>query len=78
MGVTMKFRWIGRLDPDQKLFRACSILWGRNGRDPGHRKRLSVSVRPALFHFRMEVDGWRVTVAGLRLHYKHHPLGVLV
>lgn len=74
----MKFRWIGRLDRDQKLIRLCSILWGKTPREGGHRNRLSISVRPALFHFRCEVDGWRVTVAGLRLHLKRHPLGVLV
>jgi len=74
----MKFRWIGRLDRQQKLVRLGSFLWGTHPADAGHRNRLSLSVRPALFHFSREVDGWRVTVAGVRLHMKRHPRGSLV
>jgi len=74
----MKFRWIGRLDRQQKLIRLGSFLWGIHLNDPGHRNRLSVSVRPTVFHFRREVDGWFVTVAGVRLHMKRHPRGSLV
>lgn len=74
----MKFRWIRRLDSQQKIFRVGSFLWGNHANDPGYCNRLSVSVRPAVFHFRREVDGWFVTVAGVRLHMKRHPRGMLV
>ena len=50
----MKFRWIGRLDRQQKLVRLGSFLWGTHPADAGHRNRLSLSVRPALFHFSRE------------------------
>jgi hypothetical protein len=74
----MKIRWIGRYDPTCRMLRLMRILWGRHPRDPGHQNAISTAVRPALWSFHRECDGWLLTVLGVRLHYKRHPRGVLV
>lgn len=79
----MKFRWINRYEPGRRLIRLCSVLWGKEAGDPGHRRRLSVSLHPVLFRFHRECGArdygaWSLTILGLRLHYKTRPHGVLV
>ena len=74
----MTFRWIGRRDPQQRLVRVCSLLWGAHPQDGGHKHRLSVSIKARVFGFWRERDAWFLTVAGIRLHYKSGPRGVLV
>jgi hypothetical protein len=73
----MKIRPIMRLDPRNKVLRVCSVLWDGHNEEPGYRARLSVALRPALFSFWRERDGWFLTVAGLRMHFRRHPFGGL-
>ena len=71
-------RWVWRVDPDRKMVRVARVLWGRAPHEPGHKNRLSLALRPALWHSRREFDGWSLTLCGVRLHLKRHPLGVMV
>ena len=74
----MKVRWIGRFDPNMRLLRLASFLWGTHPRDGGHRHRLSLALRPAWWERRVERDGWLLTVFGVRLHHQSHPRGTFV
>lgn len=74
----MKFRWLGRWNRAQRLYRMFSVLWGTDPRDAGYMRRLSVSLRPALFSFHREFRAWFLTVAGVRLHFKSDTRGTLV
>lgn len=66
----MTFRLILRYDPPNRLLRLCRWTWrvGTMGRG-GYSAKFTVGLRPALFAFARDLDGWRLTIMGIRLHY---------
>lgn len=65
-----------RYDSHNKLFRVGSLLWDKSR--PGHRYKLTLGLRAKWFVWAPQHDGFFVVLAGVRLHFKHHPYGGLV
>lgn len=70
------FKSVMRYDPNARLLRVCR--WGGNVFDSARSKfdsgffyswKFSIGLRPSLFNWRRELDGWLLTVFGIRLHY---------
>lgn len=67
----VRVRWIGRYDPGNRLLRLVRVMWehGQAG-NGGYSVKLSLGLCPTLFRWLREGDGWLLTVAGIRLHYR--------
>jgi len=68
----MRVRWIGTYDPPNRLIRLIRCLWthGTVGDGKGYSAKFTIGLRPRLFMWRRESDGWLLTLFGLRLHHK--------
>lgn len=67
----MKLQPVMRSDPDARLFRVARLVWDRGtvGDGTGYSVKLSVALAPRLFRFRRELEGWILTLFGVRVHY---------
>ena len=67
----MKLKWVGRYDPSNRLLRIARLIYERGvvGDGKGYSAKFSVGLRPTLFMWRRESDGWLLTILGLRLHH---------
>ena len=65
-----RVKWVGRLDRGNRLLRLFRVMWsvGQVGDGKGYSAKFSVGLRPTLFRWRREGDGWLLTVLGIRLH----------
>lgn len=74
----MAFKFIGRYSPPERLLRLARFVWqtGKVGDGSGYSSKFTLGLRPALFGFRREWDGWLLTVCGLRLHYQRSYGGI--
>lgn len=78
---SMRLRLFWRYDPTMCMVRLGRIVWqnsvaGELVGQGGYSCKLSLALRPALFSFYRDYDGWRLTLAGLRLHFKRSYGGV--
>lgn len=75
-------RWkrVMRYDPGNRLLRIGRVMWERGtvGDGQGYSVKLSLGLRPTLFRWLREGDGWLLTVAGVRLHYRRSYGGRIV
>lgn len=60
------FTWDGR------LARLLRITWNRGtpGDGVGYSCKLTLALRPSFYSWHREGDGWLLTIAGFRLHYR--------
>lgn len=73
-------RFVLRPARRERLFRVARAVWQRGvvGDGRGYSSSVSLALRPALFSWRKEWDGWLLTVAGVRLHYQRSYGGIQV
>ena len=75
----MKIKTVLRYDPSNRLLRLARLMWQRGSvGNGGYSAKLSVGLRPALFAFHRDWDGWRIIVAGIRVHFQKSFGGVFV
>lgn len=67
---SLKAKWVGRYDPSNRLLRVGRIMWQRGtvGDGQGYSAKLSIGLRPTLFRWHRETNGWLLTAAGVRVH----------
>ena len=67
-----RVKWVGRWDAGNQLLRLCRVMWtvGQPGDGKGHSVKMSLGLRPSLFRWCRENDGWLLTVLGVRLHLR--------
>jgi hypothetical protein len=73
---TAPYRWFvklfARYSPPERMIRLGRVVWAVGegpGTGKGYSAKLSLALRPSLFGFRRECDGWIATAFGFRLHY---------
>jgi hypothetical protein len=68
----LRFKRVMRCDSRQRMLRLCRWVWQRGvvGDGQGYSSKLSLALRPAPLSWHKERDGWLLTVAGVRVHYK--------
>lgn len=68
----VRFKWVIRYDPGNRLLRIGRVMWERGtvGDGQGYSVKLSLGLRPTLFRWRREGDGWLLTVLGVRPHLR--------
>lgn len=70
-GGRMKIKSVFRYDRESSMLRLFRIVGERGSTGfGGYSWKLSAALRPALFRFNRELEGWILTVLGLRIHYK--------
>ena len=60
-----RFRYVGCYDRFAGLVRACRWI-GTDGTC-----KLTLAIRPSLFHFHREQRAWFLAILGVRLHYRY-------
>jgi hypothetical protein len=73
-------RFVLRRDRHACLFRVARAVWQRGvvGDGRGYSSSVSLALRPSLFSWRKEWNGWILTIVGVRLHYRRDYGGVQV
>lgn len=69
----MTLKRVFRYDSSNRLLRLFRVIWDGPELSRGGwpvSKKLSVGLRPTLFRWRREDDGWLLTVLGLRVRYR--------
>lgn len=76
----MNIKPIMRYDPSNRMLRLARLMWqrGKVGDGVGYSAKLSIGLRPAIFAFHRDWDGWRLTVLGVRLHHQRSYGGIFV
>lgn len=65
----MTIKRVMRYDPTQKKLRLFRLLWRRGAPGLPDSAKLSVSLVPCIFGWAREWSGWRITLAGVQIHY---------
>lgn len=81
MGKSKSLRWIGRIDPRERIVRLWRLTWwkGTPGYDGGHSTKFTLALSAKPFGFSRGWREWILTVFCLRLHWQRsyggaHPL----
>ena len=76
---SLSARWVGRLDPNFRLFRVARIVWQRGcvGDGHGYSVKLTFGLRPKLFQWNRGWHDWALTIVGIRVHYARSYGGVI-
>lgn len=72
----MRFKWVGRWDSRNRVLRLFRVMYEKQDGSPyGRSTKIGVALAPRLFRWLDEgMDGWVLTVLGVRLS-KHHAWG---
>lgn len=67
-----RFKRVMRLDHQGRVFRICRWIWERGvvGDGNGYSAKLSLGLEPRVFRWERSSNSCRVTILGLRLHYR--------
>lgn len=66
----MKLKRVMTYSPSEKKVRICRISWRRVKGDPGYSRCVSVNLKPWIFRFWREWDGFFLTCVGVQVHFK--------
>jgi hypothetical protein len=69
----MTIKTVMRYSPAERLLRLCRITWlrGKPGRPGGgYSAKVSIGLRPRLWSWEHEWDGWRLAAAGVHVSYR--------
>lgn len=72
----MRVKRVTTYSPAERKVRVCRISWRRVKGDPGYSRCLSINLKPWLFRFLREWDGWFLTILGVQIHFKSASCGV--
>lgn len=68
----MRIKRVMRYDPTARLFRVVRVMWeqGVVGDGKGYSVKMSLGLRPQLWSWHRESDGWILTLLGVRVHWR--------
>lgn len=74
----MKLKRVFRYDPTARLYRLFRATWirGTVGDGKGYSCKFSAALRLRLFQFHRELDGWLLTLLGVRIHFERSYGGI--